>query len=108
MLARVSTSGPGTFYCFMFENDSLKNKNLSFKTVNLRSPAVEDATSSESPFSNRYMGFGTTIRGDVHTDFGEICSHVLVSGSKIMGAGEPKDPGNERIGIVAFKCWSEL
>ena len=62
MLARVSTSGPGTFYCFMFENDSLKDKNLSFKTVNLRSPAVEDATSSESPFSNRYMGFGTTIR----------------------------------------------
>ena len=62
MLARVSTSGPGTFYCFMFENDSLKDKNLSFKTVNLRSPAVEGATSSESPFSNRYVGFGTTIR----------------------------------------------
>ena len=45
------------------------------------------------------------IPGEVHTDFGEICSHVLVSLVRIMRADETKDPGNERIGksIIILK-----
>ena len=72
---------------------------------NSPSPRLIGATLGRVGTSSVYFYPPPPVGGDVHTDFGEICqicSHVLVSGSKIMGAGEPKDPRNERIGIVAF------
>ena len=49
--------------------------------------------------------------GVVKVDFGEnpeICVNVWCSGVVPECVDRPKDPGNERIRIVAFKCWSEL
>ena len=43
-----------------------------------------------------------------YLDFGEIRLHGMIFFDMIMGAGETKDPGNERIRIPAFQPMSKL